>query len=216
MAQTAVSPAAREWSAADLLEHFGPIPLWRIRTIPSPGAATEDDVLEIHHREDRLCELVDGVLVEKTVGTQESYLAVLLSRLISEFVESHDLGFVLGSDGMARLNPGLIRIPDVSFVSWRHFSQRRVPATPMLDLAPDLAVEVLSPSNTTKEMERKLRDYFEAGVSLVWYIDPPSRTVRVYRAPEEVRVLDESGTLDGFEILPGFSLSVARLFERLD
>jgi len=96
------------WTAADLLDHFGPIPLHRIRHDPAPGAATEDDVVEIHLREDRLYELVDGVLVEKTAGTYESYLAVSLIEVLAAFVRKHRLGIVLGPDGMMRLSPGLI------------------------------------------------------------------------------------------------------------
>ena len=70
-------------------------------------------MIGIHDREDRLCELVDGVLLEKTVGTYESYLALLLGN----FVDENNLGIVLGADGMMRLVPGLVRIPNVSFIS---------------------------------------------------------------------------------------------------
>ena len=210
-----VLPPPNEWSAADLVEHFGPIPLRRIRANPAPGTATEQDVVEIHDREGRLYELVDGVLVEKTVGIQESYLAQLLGSHLIEFVHSRDLGFVLGADGMARLNPGLIRIPDVSFISWKHFPNRKVPAVPMLDLAPDLAVEVLSPSNTREEMERKLHDYFEAGVALVWYVDPADRTVQVFHGPDESAVLGGHEVLSGESVLPGLELPLPKIFERL-
>ncbi len=81
---------------------------------------------------------------------------------------------------MARLAPGLVRIPDVSVVLWDQLPSRRVPRIPMLNVAPAMAVEVLSPSNTRQEMERKLRDYFGAGVQLVWYVDPVPRQVRIF------------------------------------
>ena len=83
---------------------------------------------------------------------------------------------------MMRLAPGLVRIPDVSFVSWDRFPDRRVTREPVPAIAPDLAVEVLSESNTKAEMDRKLREYFAAGARLVWYLDPEDRTVRVYTA----------------------------------
>src|ERR1700694_5673976 len=105
-----------DWTVADLLAHFGPIAHRRMRQEPAPGSATEQDVLDIQDHEKRLYELVEGVLVEKTMGVQESYLAGFLVFLLGEFANRHDLGFILGADGMARLAPGLVRIPDVSFV----------------------------------------------------------------------------------------------------
>jgi Uma2 family endonuclease len=205
-----------DWTVADLLERFGPIAHQRIRQNPPPGTATEQDVLDIHDREDRLYELVDGVLVEKAMGTQESYLAVVIARLLGEFAHRLQIGFVLGSDGMARLSPGLVRIPDVSLVLWDQLPNRRVPRTPMLTLAPALAVEVLSPSNTRKEMERKLRDYFTAGVRVVWYVDPVARQVRVFAAVDQSRLLGEQETLSGDPLLPGFVLPLGDLFADLE
>ena len=204
-----------DWTVADLFSRFGPILHRRIRQDPPPGRATEQDVLDIRNREDRLYELVEGVLVEKTMGVQESFLAVLLAQLLSEFVLGRDLGFVLGADGMARLAPGLVRIPDVSFVSWQRVPERRVPRVPMLGVAPNLAVEVLSPSNTAQEMDRKLRDYFAAGVQQVWYVDPVPRTVRVFTTADQPTLLQEDGTLKGEPVLPGFTLSLRDLFARL-
>jgi Uma2 family endonuclease len=212
---SAIEQTAAEWTVADLLDRFGPISHRRIRQEPAPGSATEQDVIDIHDREDRLYELVDGVLVEKVMGIQESFLASFLVSLLGNYVRQHQLGFVLGADGMARLAPGLVRIPDVSFISWEQFPDRKVPRIPMLRFAPDLAVEVLSPSNTAKEMERKLHDYFEAGVKLVWYVDPVPRTVRVITAPEESQLLREDETLQGGTILSGFTLSLKELFGEL-
>lgn len=209
----AIEPALGSWTAADLVERFGPIPLHRIRHDPAPGTATERDVIEIHDREDRLYELVDGVLLEKTVGTYESYLAVFLSHLLWSFVRENDLGIVLGADGMMRLAPGLVRIPDVSFISWNRLPEGKVPREPIADLAPDLAIEVISKSNTPQEMEAKLADYFAAKVRQTWYVHhTPRQEVHVYLSPEERTVLDETQTLDGGGVLPGFTLALANLF----
>lgn len=150
----------------DLAELFGDMPAWRIRNVPAPGTATEDDVVAIAEHEDRMCELVEGVLVEKAVGYEESCLAIDLATLINSFVKARKLGKVSGSDGMMRLFPGLVRIPDVAFVSWKRYSQRRG-STKMPQLVPDLAVEVLSEGNTPKEMSRKLDDYFDAGATRI-------------------------------------------------
>src|SRR5215475_9717656 len=103
---------------ADLLEHLGGISPNRVRFRPAPGTATEKDVLAIHDREGRLYELVDGVLVEKAVGLRESLLAIVLSTILWNFVQLRNLGLVTGEAGMMRLMAGLVRIPDVAFISW--------------------------------------------------------------------------------------------------
>jgi Uma2 family endonuclease len=198
---------------ADLLERFGPIPAARIRYDPPPGTATEQDVVTLEARDNRLFELVDGVLVEKAMGFYESYLALRLARFLQAFLEQHDLGIVAGEAGMLRLAPGLVRIPDVSFVSWAQLPQRRIPRQPIPDLAPDLVVEVLSESNTPREMEQKLHDYFAAGVRLVWCVLPDIEEVHVYTAPDRREVLTAAHDLHGGEVLPGFRLPVRQLFD---
>ena len=201
---------------ADLLARLGHIPLERIRFQPAPGTATEQDILDVERREDRLCEMVDGVLVEKAMGYRESLIACALIAALEEFVTSRNLGLVSGPDGFLRLFTGLVRIPDVAFASWDRLPGRRVPEAPIPEIAPDLAVEVLSESNTGEEMERKRGEYFASGVRLVWIIDPNARTVAAYTSPEERRVLDESQVLDGGQVLPGFAVPLRRIFAKLD
>ena len=92
----------------------------------------------------------------------------------------------------------------------------RVPTDPIPDLVPELLVEVLSPGNTSAEMSRKLQEYFTAGVCLVWLIDPATRTVRVYTDTASCRSFDESGSLDGGDVLPGFQLTLREVFAELD
>lgn len=200
------------WTAEELAGRFGPIPLDRIRHDPPPGLGTEQDVVAIHEREDRLYELIDGVLVEKVMGTFESWLAAELAFWLQSYVKQHNLGIVLGADGMVRLMPGLVRIPDVAFISWARMPQAGLRQRPIADLVPDLAVEVLSRGNTREEMEQKLRDYFNAGVRLVWYVDPAVPEIRVYTGPEQCTVLNEAQTLDGGDVLPGFRLELRELF----
>jgi Uma2 family endonuclease len=203
------------WTVAGLAQRFGPIDVARIRQDPPPGQATEQDVIDIHDREDRLYELVDGILVEKVMGFLESALACWIAHLLQNFLDRHDLGFLVGADGTVRLLPRLVRIPDVSFVSWDRLPKREVPTDPIPDLAPDLAVEVLSEGNTEKEMKRKLKDYFLAGVRLVWYVDPPSRTVSVYTAPDRRTRLTEEQTLTGGDVLPGLTVPLREVFGRV-
>jgi Uma2 family endonuclease len=194
---------------------LGDIAPERIRLRPYPGTATKQDVAEIHLRTDRLYELVDGVLVEKVMGYQEGYVAARLIRLLGRFFDKHDLGALAGPDATMALMPQLVRIPDVSFTRWEKFPGGLLPAEPVPDLVPDLAVEILSEGNTRKEMARKLKDYFPAGVQIVWFVDPAKRTVKVFTAPDRSTVLTEEDTLEGGHLLPGLALSVKELFSRL-
>jgi Uma2 family endonuclease len=196
----------------DLLARFGDYPPERIRLSPAPGTATKQDVVDIEAAENRLYELIDGVLVEKAVGFKEAFLATRLSTLLNVFAQQHDLGGVLGADGTVELFPGQVRIPDVAFYSWSKLPGRQIPDDPIPELAPDLAVEVLSKTNTRGEMFAKRKDYFFAGVKLVWFVDPRARTVEVYTAPDQATVLTDADTLTGGDVLPGFSLPVAQVF----
>lgn len=215
MATLLTEPATME-TVGDLLDRLGGISPARIRIHPPLGTATEQDVVELVRREKRLCELVDGVLVEKAMGIRESFLAAAIISFLRSFVVPQNLGMVAGADGLVRLFPGMIRIPDVAFYSWDRLPNRRVPTTAIAPLAPDLAVEVLSASNTDEEMARKRHDYFAAGVRLVWLVDPVTRTLAVYTAPDQSRLLTENDPLDGGDVLPGFSVSLRALFAELD
>jgi Uma2 family endonuclease len=207
-----ISTQKTTWTATDLVDRFGPIPLSRICFDPPPGLAVEDDVLDIRSEQRRLFELVDGTLVEKAMGFEESALGSLLLHLIYSFVRKHDLGFLSGEAGMIRLANGLVRIPDVAFISWDSLPEREIPAVSFLEQAPDLIVDVISPSNTPQEMSRKLQEYFAKGCRMVWYVYPKQREVHVFEAVDQVTVIDENGTLSGGAVLPGFELSVREVF----
>jgi len=203
-----------DWTLADMLSHLGDIPPERIRMSPLPGMATEEDVLQAKSRFNRVCELINGVLVEKAVGYYESLVAAFIVQRLGNFVETHDLGIVLGEAGTLRILPTQVRVPDVCFISWDKFPNRQLPAQPVPRLAPDLAVEVLSPGNTEAEMWRKLHDYFAAGVRLVWYVDPRMRSARAYTAADQCVALGEQDSLSGGEVLPGFELPLKDLFTK--
>lgn len=204
------------YTIADLIERLGNIPLSRVLMDPSPGNATEADLLEAERRYDRLYELVDGTLVEKAVGFHESLLAAVLIGILRQFVVPRNLGVVTGPDGMVRLFPGLVRGPDVAYASWDRFPGRKLPKEAIPNLAPDLAIEVLSKSNTRAEMKRKRGEYFAAGVPMVWEVDRKRRTVSVYTPDGAVTVLKDSQRLEGGDILPGFVLELSDLFAELD
>jgi Uma2 family endonuclease len=194
---------------ADLLEQLH-VPPERILLRPPPGEATEEDLLKTP----RLCELIDGVLVEKAMGWYESRLAAVLIGLLESFLETNKLGIVLGEGGLMRVDLGQVRVPDVAFYSWSQFPNQLLPLGQILDLVPDWAVEILSPTNTKKEMERKRREYFAGGAKLVWEVYPEKKIVKVFTAPEEVATIDENGILDGGPALPGFTLPVREWFTR--
>lgn len=197
---------------AELVERLGGVPLDRIRCRPALGTATVQDVIDIHAREKRLCELIDGVLVEKVMGLPESRIGVWVGTIINNYVTSHDLGVVTGADGTMQLYPDRVRIPDVAFTSWERIPDEEFPSMAVPLLSPDLAVEVLSEGNTQREMALRRQDYFASGTRLVWQIDPRRNTVTVYRSLTDFQVFREHDQLDGGEVLPGFSIKVSELF----
>ncbi len=213
MSQATIAPPDIK-TLADLQQRLGGIPLERIWFRPAPGTATEKDVIAAEVRENRLCELVDGTLVEKAMGFDESRLAVELSHRVMSYLDKHDLGICVGADGMMRIAPGLVRIPDLSFIRWDRLPDHESPREPIPDLAPDVAVEVLSEGNTKAEMVRKVREYFDAGVTLVWLIDPRKRTARVFSAIGKSALVRADQSLDGGAVLPGFVLPLADLLDR--
>jgi len=200
-------------TVADLLHRLGDIPPDRVRYNPVPGTATVEDLVR---EENHGCELIDETLVEKAMGVRESLLAFHLGGLLMPLVRGQNLGIITGPDGSYEVLLGLVRLPDVAFVSWDRLPGRRVPDEPVPNVVPDLAVEVLSVSNTIGEMLRKRGEYFRAGVRLVWEIDPRARTVRVYTSETAFTDLTAADTLDGGVVLPGFTLPLAQLFAELD
>jgi Uma2 family endonuclease len=200
------------WSLRRLRRHLGMIPPERIILAPMPGMAMPKDVLYLDDHHDVICELIDGVLVRKPMGFEESVLALFIAHQILSYLEKHDLGIVSGEAGFLELEPKQIRAPDVAFFSWQRLPNGRVPKKRIPSLIPDLAVEVLSDSNTPQEMDRKRRELFAKGTRLVWVVDPQQKTVEVFTSPEDPIVLKAGDMLDGGEVLPGFKLKLNKLF----
>jgi len=200
---------------ADLVDHLGGVPLDRIRFRPAPGTATLQDVIDAEERQDMLCELVEGVLVQKAPGFRESILGAFVGTLVYALVRTRNLGIVTGAGGAFELRPGLVRIPCIAFTDWDRMPGRRCPTAPIPRLAPNLVVEVLRRNNPPGEMAVKRRDYFGAGVELVWEIDPEDRSVVVY-TPTGATTLGPTESLDGGTVLPGFALALRDLFAELD
>lgn len=164
-------------------------------------------------------ELVRGRLVrEPRPGTEHAWLETRIAYALHEFVERRRLGVVLTEAGyILSVDPPTVRGPDVSFVA-----RDRIPpegfSKGFWRLAPDLAVEVVSPSNSAAEIQEKVLEYLEAGTRIVWVVQPRTRTVAVHRSrtalddPGAGQVLGEGDGLDGDDVLPGFRLEVGDLF----
>lgn len=211
-----IAPLQIDMTVEELAARVGAVPLWRIRTDPPPGTATEDDVERLRREESVLCELIDGVLVEKAVGDKSAFLAVTIITSLANFVLPRRLGWVLGPDGFVWLFGTQLRAPDVSFVRRDQRPGGKLLDKGYADVAPMLAVEVFSPGNTVREIERKRADFFAAGTELFWVVYPDRQEIEVSTGPETHRILGRDDTLDGGKVLPGLSVKIADLFAAVD
>jgi Uma2 family endonuclease len=191
------------------------IPAHRIVLEPAPGTATEEDVIHLLHRHNRICELIDGTLVEKPMGTRESFLAMTIGRMLGNYVAEHELGLVAGADGPYRMPQGNTRFPDVSFVPWSALPDGELPEDAIWSVVPTLAVEVLSESNTHEEMVQKWAELTELGTQVMWLIDPATTTAEIWRPGADAITLNLTGVLDAAPALPGFLLPLADVFDSL-
>lgn len=172
---------------------------------PAQTAATGDEPLY---------EVVNGQRRElEPIGAYETALASVLSRVLGSFVDEHKLGLVV-TETLFVLNTEqkLQRRPDVAFVSYPRWPDKTVPRAEAWNVIPDLAVEVVSPTNLAEDIDSKLTDYFAAGVQQIWVVYPESRRVYVYESPTRLAGLAERDELEGGDVLPGFRLQVADLF----
>ncbi|MDG2615010.1 Uma2 family endonuclease [Thermoleptolyngbya sichuanensis XZ-Cy5] len=162
-------------------------------------------------------ELVNGELIDMgNSGMEYGEIGSFLGGSLSLYVRTHKLGRVCDSSTAFAMNNGNRRSPDVSFVAKdRLQGLRRLPKG-FFQGAPDLAVEVLSPSNTVEEIHEKIVEYFENETRLVWVIHPDEQYVLVYHSPSPDRLLRLQDSLEGESVVPGFSLAVAEPFEELD
>jgi Uma2 family endonuclease len=206
----------QDWRLSDLIRRLGDVAPERIRLFPPPGQATDEDCAESKDRFGCLCEMVDGVLVEKVMGWNEARLASALAHLIENYLERHPLGIVIGPDGPVRVELRVIRMPDVSVIPWDRLpeDEDEMPHTPIMEIVPSLAVEMISPSNRPGEMQVKLKEYFAAGVSLVWYIYGQERYAKAFTSPKRFTEIGLDDYLDGRDVLPGFRLKLQTLYDQ--
>jgi len=162
----------------------------------------------------RRYELVKGELFEMPpAGGRHGSVAMRIGIVLGSYVRANELGEVFAAETgfILRRDPDTVRAPDAAFVA-----KERLPAGELppgyLEMVPDLAVEVVSPGDSAREVREKVADWLRAGVRLLWAIDPATRSVTVYRSPEDFDVLSEDNTLDGGQIIPGFSAKINDLF----
>lgn len=161
------------------------------------------------------CELINGVWVEKSMSSTAGVVESNLNFAVKGFVRANHLGFVFSESGMYQLfaaKPKQVRRPDLSFIKFGRLPGDSVPSGKM-ELAPDLAVEVISPNDMAEEAETKLDEYLRAGTRLVWFVYLPTKNVWAYRPDGSAKLYRTTDALLGDDVLPGFSVPVADLFE---
>ena len=171
---------------------------------------------EILSEPDGLYEVIDGRVVEKPMGVYEVWLAGEVYDLVNRHVKDNSLGRVV-QEMIFDLRPTVDRErrPDVAYISFERWARnRRVPQTRSWAVVPDLAIEIVSPTNTAYEVADKLEEYFRVGVRSVWVVYPPQSKVYAYTSPTEVRVLTVGDELDGGDVLPAFGIPVQKIFEQ--
>lgn len=173
--------------------------------------ATEADLLQTPS-DGRKYELVDGEIRVSPAGTRHGQVILRLTLRIAPFVNQHSLGHVFESSTGFRLPGGNVRSPDTSFVRTGRFENER-PPDDFPNLAPDLAVEVLSPGDSPRHVLDKVGEYLQAGTRLVWVIDPKRERAAVYRSLTDVKELRPEDSFDGEDVVPGFTVRLADLLE---
>jgi len=163
---------------------------------------------------DAKAELVRGRVVRMSLPkVRHAVIALRIGARLLGFVEAQGLGYVFVETGcITARDPDTVRGPDIAFVSFERMAGQ-VPPDTFLQFAPDLAVEVISPSQRPKQIREKVRDWFGGGARQVWLFYPRTANVYVLRSPTDVQILGPGDTLTGEDMLPGFSCPVAALFE---
>lgn len=160
------------------------------------------------------CELVKGVIHRTPLtGFEHGVLSGTIGSLLEEHINIHCLGAVCsaGTGFKISQNPDTVRAPDAAFVRQESIDAQGIPQS-YWDGAPDLAVEVISPSDTYTEVEEKVDEWLIASCAMVWVINPRRETVEVYRSPEDITVLQKDDILDGGDVIEGFQCPVKDIF----
>lgn len=174
---------------------------------------TADELLKLPRGRFRY-ELVKGELITMSPsGSEHGAIVVNVTVLLAQHVKANNLGIVFGAETGFKIaeNPDTVLAPDVAFISREHIPESGIPKK-YWPGAPDLAVEVLSPGDTTREVEEKVSQWLAAGARLVWAVNPRRKSITVHRAPKDASTFSETDELDGEEVVPGFRCRVSEIF----
>ena len=161
-------------------------------------------------------ELVNGeLIIVGNSGMEHGNLGAFLCGLLEIYARRNKLGSTFDSSTAFTMKTGNKRSPDVSFVAKDRLRGLKKLPKGFFQGAPDLAVEIISPSNTFDEIHTKIVEYFDSGSKLVWVIHPDEESVLVYHKPQPDKLLQRSDSLDGETIIPGFTVPLAELFADL-
>ncbi len=178
-------------------------------TIASEKRYTPQDLLTMP--DGKHYELVDGRLVEHKMSFWSSYVAGVIFRILDQFCRENRLGWVLpegASFQCFQAHPGRVRKVDVSFLRLQRVSLNQATTEGHCPIAPDLAIEVVSPNDTAYEIDEKVREFLDAGVPLIWVVNPEQRTVAIHRAGGMGAILRENDEISGEDVVPGFRCRV--------
>ena len=177
------------------------------RLVPIPTTMTAEEFLE---NDVPGYEYAKGELIPMSPATRRhGKISISIIRYLDRHVHENGLGEVYTAETIFEVGDRMMK-PDVAFVSTARLD---VDEDKMFPIPPDLAIEVVSPSDVQSRVTRKALDYLNAGTQLVWVLDPVSKTVTVYRSENDIEILTHKATLTGEDVVPGFSCPVGKLFE---
>jgi Uma2 family endonuclease len=181
---------------------------------PPDQRLTAEDLFRRNVRDERT-ELVAGELLQRSpAGAEHGVVALRIGAWLLRFVEQRQLGVVCaaGTGFLIHQDPDTVRAPDAAFISRERLAEGRPPKK-FWPFAPDLAVEIVSPSESAEQVQERIRGWFAAGVRAVWMLYPGTASVHAYRSPSEIRIFQQGHALMcGDDLLPGFSCAISDLF----
>jgi Uma2 family endonuclease len=184
----------------------------KMNTAPVETLSTEEDFPEMPDKHGY--ELINGEWVEKNMGAQAGLVVLTVNRRVANHADAHRQGLVFSSDAGYQIfahKPNRVRKPDGSFIRRGRLLDDKPPRG-HLRIAPDLAIEVISPNDLAEDIEERVADFLQAGTKIMWVLHPSTRTVYVFRQGNSVTRLTASDELSGEDVLPGFVCRVEELF----
>ncbi len=185
-----------------------------MNTTITKKAWTERELMSLP-KEGYKYELIQGELVMGPAGIEHEEIGANLLTALRKFVSERKLGIVCGSSAGYWMKSGNLRSPDVSFIRKERLQGYKRPPKGFFKGSPDIAIEILSPTDTVESLHGKIVEYFENDTKLAWVVNPEEQIVLVYHSPQPVKLLTKKDLLDGGEVLKGFFFPIAELFAEI-